>query len=98
MIETMQEPVPLAILLTTAEAHGQLWALFVQHADGRVELHKTDTYKAEIHPETIESARAETEDPFSLVSKAPVSCLEALEAEVELLSARPVCRVIYDTS
>lgn len=94
----MDDSAPLATRLTTAEAHGEAWALFVRHANRRVELHKTDTFKQEIDPSTVASARAELEVGLVLVSQEPVPCLEALSAEVELLFDCPVCRTIYDTA
>jgi hypothetical protein len=89
---------PLANVLTTAEAHGELWVLVVRHADGRLELHKTDTFKQRVEADDLEAAMTELEDGLTLVRRDPASCLEALEAEVELLFDCPICRAIYDTA
>lgn len=92
-----QDP-SLTELLTTAEAHGELWALFVRHADGVVELHKTDTYKTCIEADDVEATRDELEDWLKLLRHDAVPCAEALIAEVELLRTCSVCERLHNTS
>jgi hypothetical protein len=89
---------PLAELLTTAEAHGELWALIVRHADGRLEIHKTDTFKAELDPARLTDAILDLKKNFNLVDPEPVPCTEALGADVELLNDCAVCSRRQDTT
>lgn len=94
----MSNQPPLAQLLTISEAHGELWALFVEHVDGTVELHKTDTFKQIVPRSDIDGARSALEDGLTLLSPVAVSCVAAVEAEVELLRDCPGCRHFYDTA
>jgi ribonuclease HII len=87
----------LAQLLTTAEAHGEMWAFFVRHADGVVELHQTDTFKVLIEEGDVDTTRDRLDDHLTLVLRAPVSCAEAMSAEVELLTTCLVCEELYPT-
>jgi hypothetical protein len=86
-------PPSLHELLTIAEAHGELWALFVRHGDAVTELHKTDTYK--VYVENVEIARRALEEWLQLVVEEPVSCVDAVCAEVELLRVCRDCEHFY---
>jgi hypothetical protein len=70
----VEPPSSLAALLTIAEAHGELWALFVRRGDGVIELHKTDTYKRYVEVGEFSAAREELEDWLKLVQADPVTC------------------------
>jgi hypothetical protein len=59
--------------LTTAEAHGQPWALVVRHAAGRLELHKTDTFKRHLDECDLHEAIADLPASFVLADDRPVA-------------------------
>jgi hypothetical protein len=89
---------PLAERLTTAEAHGEPWALVVRHADWRLELHNTDTLKIDVDEIRLSETLAELPHSFVLTDDKPVSCLEAVNAEVELMSDWFLCARLYNIS
>jgi hypothetical protein len=85
----------LAERLTTAEAHGEPWALVVRHADGRLELHKTDTFKIALDERDLNEAMAELPMSFVRIGDRPVACTDAIAAEVELLTDCFLCCQLY---